>query len=140
MVARLLNNAQRQVQNFTQGCILQITTLMNNAQAAQATQETARNGVVNIVIPTATANRAGVFSTGWIWIPNYRSDKYKQFLYQVIGPNDVLTDPSSFAVSVGGGLFKSTAALVSLTLGINNGSESKLEAHSTVTVYGVTGA
>jgi len=77
---------------------------------------------------------ANTFSNNEIMIPNYTSSSFKQVLIDsVVETNETVTN--SYLLVLNAGLFRSTAAITSITFTAQNGV---LQQHSTFSLYGIT--
>jgi len=87
---------------------------------------------------TGEGSVANTFGTMTVWIPNYaNTSNYKPLIINSNNPNASITD-SEWSLKVTAGMWRSTAAITSFTLG-TNGTHNYMQ-YSNYTVYGVTGA
>ena len=81
---------------------------------------------------------ADTFGTTTLWIPNYaNTTNFKSIFFSSTAPNASTTN-SQWALKLTAGMWSSTAALTSFSMGIN-GTHNFVQ-YSNYTVYGVTGA
>ena len=81
---------------------------------------------------------ADTFGATTLWIPNYaNTTNFKSIFFSSTAPNASATN-SQWALKLTAGMWSSTAALTSFSMGIN-GTHNFVQ-YSNYTVYGVTGA
>lgn len=85
------------------------------------------------MLPTGNSNTASVFGSASIYVPNYAGSTYKSFSIDSVNESNATT---AYQVLTAG-LWSNTAAITTVTLGVNTSNTTLINQYSSASLYGI---